>query len=92
MHLGCGDCRRVACVDTEPVRRCVGEQQREPNRNPGGGIPERAPQGYDHVLAKQGSRCSQPPASGCSSKHRTTKNRCPYPMPDSGRQIMFVPR
>jgi hypothetical protein len=61
MRLGCGDCRRVACVDTEPVRRCVAEQQREPNRNPGGGIPV---QGYDHVVAKQGSRCSQPSASG----------------------------
>jgi hypothetical protein len=92
MHLGCGNCRRVACVDTEPVRRCVGEQQREQTAIPAEASQNALQQGYDHVLAKQGSRCSQPPASGCSSKHRPTQNRRPYLMPDSGRRSMFVPR
>ena len=52
MHLDWRDGRRVTRLDTEPLHRCVGKQQREPDGYPRGGIPECVQQGNDHIPAK----------------------------------------
>jgi hypothetical protein len=52
MHLDWRDGRRVTLLDKEPLHRCVGKQQREPDGYPARCIPQCVQQGNNHIPAK----------------------------------------